>query len=359
MKPKKTIPKTAAPITPPAGKRNFLLRKIPLIYPLLMVLFFGVFIYIKFLKANRVNHSFATKTTTLPATNCFKLFRELDFPYTRPLVLYEREEESIELNPAKLNVSLLIDQLVYEKIILSASVYVSDLQNDKWFCINPSATFSPASLLKIPVLMIYLKESEKDPTILDTKIKFEKTGDFIPAQTFKSKTLIPGNYYTIKELFSYMIIHSDNNATHLLNTRLNVEAFQNLFISIGMKKPIMDDLTFSLSVFDYSKFFHILFNSTYLSHVNSNYALSLLAQCEFRDGMVSGLPVGIAVAHKFGESGNLARGGIREFHESGIIYTDKGPILITIFTKGENVNSLPSAISRITHRIYDNMQAAL
>ncbi|MFI5218694.1 MAG: serine hydrolase [Bacteroidia bacterium] len=354
MRAKKPTPKpVVSPVKKEPAPKNFLLKKIPFFYTplLLLILFFGAFAY-KYMRANGKT-KVVVKNEVTPAENCYKLFREYDFPYTQPLVLFEKEKESSELDHVKQDVSLLIDQLVLRKIISSASVYVSNLQNDKWFWINPDERFRPASLLKIPVLMIYLKASEKDPSVLDRKIKFNKPPDYIPDQTFKTKTLIAGNSYTIKELFSYMIIYSDNNATHLLNKSLDVEAFQNLFTSIGMKKPVVDDRNFDMSVFDYSKFFHILYNSTYLSHTNSNYALSLLAQCEFKDGMVKGLPEGIPIAHKFGESGEV--GGIREFHESGVIYTDKGALLITIFTKGENVKTLPAAISNITEKIYNSM----
>src|SRR5437868_7541296 len=52
------------------------------------------------------------------------------------------------------------------------SVYFRDLNNCQWIGINEDATFSPASLLKTPLMIAYLKTAQKDPSILQRNYTF-------------------------------------------------------------------------------------------------------------------------------------------------------------------------------------------
>lgn len=348
MKSKKPQARVVSAIAKPEKKQKFLIRKIPLLY-LLPLLALTVFMYYK--NSNDIAVAPEPRVQADVSQPNYKSYRQRDFSFTQPLLLFENENEAPELLPLKRQVSFLINQLIAENTIENASVYVNRLSADQWFSINPGYTFTPASLLKIPYLMIYLKQSEKDPGLLDRKYTMSERKSFIPDQSFKSKGIEFGKPYSVRDLLTYMIVYSDNNATFLLDQHLDYEALQKLFMDIGMEKPDLTRTDYKLTVFDYSKFFQVLYGATYLNHANSEYALSLLAQCDFRKGMVSGVPAGITVAHKFGEGGRLDKGGIREFHESGIIYLQNDPVVVSIFTRGKNVNFLPEAISRLTKEI--------
>jgi hypothetical protein len=120
--------------------------------------------------------------------------------------------------------------------------------------------------------------------------------------------------------------------------------------------PDMSDPDYKLTVFDYSRFFQILYNATYLSPANSEYALSLLTECDFTQGMLSGVPANTVVAHKFGESGTMEKGQMHQLHESGIIYLKDNPLIVTIFTEGREMKMLPGAIASITRVILKELQ---
>lgn len=53
---------------------------------------------------------------------------------------------------------------------MTIGVYVRNLNNGPWFGINENEKYSPASLMKVPILMTFLKWIELDPSILMKKI---------------------------------------------------------------------------------------------------------------------------------------------------------------------------------------------
>ena len=54
-------------------------------------------------------------------------------------------------------------------------VYVRNLNNGPWFGINENEAYSPASLMKVPVLMTYLRWAEIEPNLLNKKLFLDET----------------------------------------------------------------------------------------------------------------------------------------------------------------------------------------
>ena len=70
------------------------------------------------------------------------------------------------------------------------SIYFRDLPRGRWVGVNEDAEFTPASLLKVPIMMIYYHLSESNPEILNQQIKF--TGDINNIETIQgSKKISP------------------------------------------------------------------------------------------------------------------------------------------------------------------------
>jgi beta-lactamase class A len=80
--------------------------------------------------------------------------------------------------------------------------------------------------------------------------------------------------------------------------------------------------------------------------------LKLLNECNFKDGLQKGLPAEVNVAHKFGEWGDT-KSNIHELHETGIVYLNSNPYLVTIMTRGTNPKDLSLEIGKISRTIYD------
>jgi beta-lactamase class A len=283
-------------------------------------------------------------------------YRMNNYQYTHPLLLGDRVDESKDLLPIKNEVALFITQKKQAGLIDDATVYLKNLNTADWVCVNPGLQFNPGSLIKVPIMMTYLRDSEKNPGLLNKKFSLDPSQK-VPVQTFTGDRIIPGKSYTIKELLYYMIAKSDNYATSILNNNVNVDEFKRLFVDLGMPEPDVRNPSFFISASDYSKFMRMLYNATFINNEDADFALSLLAQSDFKDGIVNQLPPDIKVAHKFGEWGNPKDPYNHQLHESGIVYLGDNPYLITVMTKGSNVQQLPQVISDVSKLVYDRMSA--
>jgi beta-lactamase class A len=282
-------------------------------------------------------------------------FRMQDYKFAKPLLLGERNEEAKELIPLKSEIALLIDKKKQSGELNSASVYVRDLNNSKFISVNEGEEFGPGSLIKVPILMTYMREDEKHPGLLDKKIFYNGPRKDVPSQTYNYKVIEPGRYYTIRELLYQMIVYSDNNATYILNSNVNIPTFKELFISLGLGEPDVHNLNFEITASEFSRFMRVLYNATYISNEDADNALAMMTESSFKDGMIKFLPPQIKVARKIGEMGGYVAGAPKQLHESGIIFMNNNPVLVTIMTKGNDVHLLPGVISEITKLVYDKM----
>lgn len=247
-----------------------------------------------------------------------------------------------------------VDDLKDEMNIEDVSVYYRDLNNGPVFGINQEGSFAPASLLKIPLLIAYLRWSEDDPTVLEERILFENPVDVGYQQEFApSVPLVPGTTYTARELLEQMIKYSDNQALLLLFNQIPQKYQEELYTLLGVDVSLITDPTARLTVKQYSIFFRILFNASFLSRTNSEYALKLLSDTSFVDGLRASVPESITIAHKFGE--RKTRDDLQQFHDCGIIYYPNHPYLLCVMTRGNNVESLITAIKDTSVFVYNKI----
>ena len=251
-----------------------------------------------------------------------------------------------------------IQQKKYNNETTHVSVYYRNLNNGNRFGIEAKEMFSPGSLMKLPILLVYLKRAEQDPSLLSKKLTYiqdDNQTDFtqnIPPEAM----LVNQQDYTIQELLEHMIKYSDNKASMLLSKNLSVQEYEKGFTDNNMSFPTTVSGSFdnNLRVVDYAKFFRILFNSSYLTPKDSNYALQLLTQVDFKKGLVAGVGDDIIVAHKFGERGIIGKDGVeqKQLHDCGIIYYPEHPYILCVMTRGYDFGSLESIIKDISQRIY-------
>lgn len=290
---------------------------------------------------------------TINSGSCsYNIKRLLGYEYIKPLEYAEPENESALYSSFKSKVDALVAEKKKAGLLNNASVYLRDFKKGNWMSFQGKVPFHPGSLIKVPILISYLKFEEHRPGILNAPVTFE-AGQYIPSQSFNSKQIEVGKTYTIRELLEYMIKYSDNNATFLLKKNLDVAQFKKTYDNVGLPVPNIMDVNYSLSAEDFSVFLKVLFNAGYLSIANSEYAIKLLTECDFKEGFLKGLPAGTPVAHKFGEWGD---GGVQhELHESGIIYLDGEAYILTVMTSGKNIQDLTKTIQEITQVFYQEI----
>jgi beta-lactamase class A len=287
------------------------------------------------------------------------------FPFTNPALNYAELAQSIT-QAKTLDISSQIDAYTKKKEaawdITHLSVYFRNLNNGGWFGVEGKEYFSPASLMKLPILISYVKKSESEPWLLDKQIVYKKDHNLpdyeqnIPPE----HQLVEGKSYTLREVLQYLIIYSDNNASALLEANLPMADLQKTFTDIWLTFPVITSWSFdnNIRVIDYASFFRQLFNASYLNRVDSEKVLNLLTKVKFKDGLVGWIPSGITVAHKFWERGILWANGREEkqLHDCGIVYYPSHPYIICVMTKWYDWKNLRWVIWDVSDIIYSETE---
>lgn len=281
--------------------------------------------------------------------NSLKMVRDHSYKFTRPIRYFDLAHPSGHLEAMRTHVQALISADRDRGILYQASVYIRDLETGEWTSVNEEEGYHPGSLIKVPMMIYYLKEAERDPGILNRTMILPPGTGGVPSQTFTGNEVQEGKPYTVRELLKYMVSYSDNRATMLLNGSCDIPRFKKIFTDLGLQEPNVTDTNYAMTIRDYSVFLRVLYNATYLNAENSDFALTLLTQSSFQIGLLSRLPGGVTSARKFGE---FMYDRKRELHESGIVYCNRKPYLITVMTKGYNSRTLAEFIGTISEVVY-------
>lgn len=279
-----------------------------------------------------------------------------EYRYINPLLECEIADGTIDAKKQNFqdDLAVRLEQIKVERKLTEAAVYFRDLNNGPTFGIDESGEFFPASLLKVPVMMAYLRWSEQEPGLLERGVVYEQARDFGVSVAIRPREeMEPGKTYSVEELIRRMIIFSDNQALALLTARLPRERIHELFGLLGIGEDVLVDAQGKLTVKEYAGFFRILFNSSYLSRENSEKALLLLASTDFNDALPAGIPAGVPVAHKFGEAGTGETE--RQLHDCGIVYFPAHPYLACIMTRGKDLDGMKQAIREVSGFIYQKI----
>ncbi len=277
------------------------------------------------------------------------------YKYVKPILYNDRTCESGNYNVLKGNLENTIRDFTTSGEITKASVYLKMLNSREFIGINETEKFHPASLIKLPMLIAYLKMDEQNPGFLNRKLVYKSPLANMPKQTFNSKQIQIGKSYTIKELLTYMVAYSDNNATKVLNDNVDLNLLKKMFADLGLSVPDVTDMNYSISPKDFSLFLNVVYNGSYISVQHSEFVAEILNKSDFKIGIVKGIPNDVGLIHKFGEWGSFNEPKIHQLSESAIVYMDNNPYLITIMTEGKDVQKLPNVISRISAMVYHNL----
>lgn len=274
------------------------------------------------------------------------IIRAGGYQFTNPLLDCDNFHPSILKNHVELknNLNNYVNEAIKGGTADTISVYFCSLNNGPWIGVNENYYYTPASLLKVPLLVAVLKKSEEDSDFLKTKILYDKVADPDFSPNIVDKYIQLGKTYTVEELLEYMIIHSDNNAKQILLNMLGEDYLFNVMTDLGVNLKNRDLNIDFISAREYSSFYRIMYNASYLSRSLSEKGLKILSKTEFKNGIPNKLPKNIAVAHKFGERGFL-NSNKKQLHDCGIVYLPDSPYLLCIMTKGKDFNQLVQVIS--------------
>ncbi len=227
------------------------------------------------------------------------------YRFIRPLLLVSRPDISVP-SPEYASLAKKIQSYVGEQkkagVLDTASVVFINYGKGGSFGIDPGVRYAPASLLKVVIMVAYLKQSDSDPSVLDRRLPYgpgiAQHLEYVPFEA--PSALVPGRSYSVSELIDAMIVESDNGAMNVLLTNISDDYLSGVYGELGLSGPESGE-RYTISAADYSVFFRIMYNGTYLSDASSEKALSILSRATFMDGLAAGVPSGTVVAHKFGE----------------------------------------------------------
>jgi beta-lactamase class A len=282
-------------------------------------------------------------------------YNDPDYPLISPLVSVAIPNATgfPELTKTESDVQSLIDAAKKKGILTDAGVYFRLPANAHWFGINENGKFDPGSLIKVPIMLAYLKEAETNPSILDDKLYYNPQNNdalpnALPAQ-------LPVGTYSASKLLEEMIIDSDNVAKDILSNHLTDKAIQDVFDETNSN--FLQDPTGTISPKQYIIILSRIYSATYLDRYYSNYAMGLLTKTTFKDALAAGVPANVKVAHKYGERGVYEDNVLSavELHDCGLVYADT-PYYICVMTKGSDEGNLANLIKNISATIYNDRE---
>jgi beta-lactamase class A len=247
-----------------------------------------------------------------------------------------------------------VDDLKQQGDVEEMAVYFRDLNNGLTFGVNANNDFTPASLLKLPIMIAYFKQAEVQPSILTKQYTYTGDTDLNEEETIKPTiSMQPGTKYTVTDLIKRMTIYSDNNAMALLVENMPLPLQDRVYTDLGVKIPGSNGEDDYMSTVDYSSFFRILYNASYLNADYSQKALELLSKVDYAKALRAGVPKGVTVANKFGERTDDTG---HQLHDCGIVYFKDNPYLLCVMSRGQDFNKLADSIHTISALVYQEVE---
>lgn len=281
-----------------------------------------------------------------------------EYKFINPIVVFTigNKEDFPAYKPLENTVTAYIRKAIASGNADSVSVYFRNLSSEAWTGINEDDKYAPASMLKVAVLIAYLKLSESDPSILSRRVYYTHATD--PGQTFKPIKTLDTGWHTNEEVLNSMIDESDNTSVQTLIDNQK-EAVLKVYADLNLPTPKSPtDIDF-MSARLYSRLFRVLYNGTYLSKELSEKALAILSKTDFNEGLIAGVPTTTPISHKFGERTifNTDDGTVieKQLHDCGIIYQKGAPYFLCVMTRGKDFTALKSIISDISLLTYTSV----
>lgn len=298
-----------------------------------------------------------SQKAAVPQENNLKEVRESGYKFISPLLECETGQNYYKLNgldSLQTEVESFVAKEKGSNNITDAAVYFRDLNNGPWFGVNEHTAFSPASLLKLPVMMAYYKKAESDPQFLTKRVTYEAKDALLNQNITPKDSIQIGKSYTFEDLLERMMIYSDNAALTLLEDNIEPQLIDKVTLDLGVETANDSSPIDFMSVKGYAGLFRILYNASYLNKEYSEKTLQILSKSDFNKGIVAGLTPDVTVSHKFGER-QLDTSSF-QLHDCGIVYFKKGPYLLCIMSRGNSMQNLEQFINRVSSITYSGIQ---
>lgn len=256
--------------------------------------------------------------------------------------LIEKQHFFSTIQPLRDELYALVESAKPAKI----GLYFEYLNTGANISINQDERFWPASLTKLPTAFVVMKKIEKGEWKLDDQlVLFEEDKDDRYGELYKE---VVGTRLTIEELLKQVLIASDNTAHRILVRNLGSDEYTEMLETLGLDQ--LFDQQYDITAKEYSRLLRVLYSSSYLDREHSQLLLQWLSETNFKDFLASGVPAGVAFAHKIGDEEKQ-----NVYLDSGIAYLPSRPYLLTVMIKlpeGENKTKAQELMQRISQAAY-------
>jgi beta-lactamase class A len=233
-------------------------------------------------------------------------------------------------------------------------LYYKNLNTGATIEINEEESYLAASIIKLPILIETLNQI-KDGVIRDDMMITLREEDKVPS-CGALNYLHNGIEVTIKDLYTLMIVLSDNTATNILINKLGIENINKTMNSLGLKNTrvnrlLYDEMEQKKGKENYfsPKEMGLLLEQIYngeLIHEKISEEIQRIMKLQLMDSKIPYLlPEDTVVAHKTGEATGIT-------HDVGIIYS-KNPFILCFASNNTIISIAEDALRKIALLCYE------
>lgn len=227
-----------------------------------------------------------------------------------------------------------------------------------WACCVADATgerllndrvFPAASLIKVPIALVAAADWNETLTLLDED-RVEGEG--------RLRFEAPGTRWPVCDLIERMLTVSDNAATNVLIRHYGLDRFNRWlgregFVHTRLHRPMMAFALRDRGIDNWTtpaEMGRLFWRMQRGQLPFADRIVAVLERQRDREKIPSGLPTGVRVANKPGELPHLR-------HDVGLIWGQRGPLVIGLFSEGIEETGADAWLARLTERVYRAWEA--
>ncbi len=222
------------------------------------------------------------------------------------------------------------------------AVAVVDVQTGATIGQNQDVTLTAASVNKLELVVELYRLAEQGQLNLDSTTVI--AADEI--QNYGTGTIQlggPGQVFSYRALARLMIEESDNTAAYVVGQRLGLARIQADLPSWGLSHTSLEGNTTTAS--DVALLLTALARGKLLNQADTAEVLGYLEHTAWNDRLQSGVPAGVAVAHKIGTDPQI-------YNDAAIVSPNDHPYVVVVLSNGTEQNSALAAMADISRLVY-------
>lgn len=276
-----------------------------------------------------------------------------DFKFINPLLAVDTFERKELLEDKALGSRLenFIAAQKRQQNIKEISLYFRDLEPGRWVGINENFQFSPGVLLKVPIMMAYLKRAEPGLENLQKTLVYRRQSS---PKLREDDGLVEGESYTIEDILRTMINGEGDGVAAFLFDNIPISYLNDIYSDLGINYGEDKENEDFITTKQYSLFFRVLYNATYLNRAMSEKALEILNGTDTTYGLSAVLPKDIKVSHKYRL--RLFKKNQYEGHDCSIVYFPNHPYVLCAAVIGDDRFMIQDTLKSLGQLVYQNMQ---